>query len=359
MHHHDDEDVEGIANPEDLHPINDVSMLISRLFVEGVMVSNTFVKSKGKKMVLARPTLGAPPGAMLDTCAKLKSTFMVAGERGVFCDNDRDRAFHGQSVILPATVVQKELSEMVPTKDRDILLYLRIPCYRTGDEECPAKILIQSIESKLESMQKITGVQVIPSLQTCAEYHERKARNLTARDMTRSKFCAVIPSVKSQNTIDLPLAIQSGCIPVFLGPPFHSMPMVLDVAYSKIAVFIHIVEHSKLIWDFDELHIASGELEPDDNVQTATIEVPDIVAAVEFLGAIPETVVEYMHQEVLKEQSKFRMNSKNKTEFSATDIAINRMCDYSIRMKAENELKARQKAAAPQENSSRSPKLGA
>lgn len=39
-----------------------------------------------------------------------------------------------------------------------------------------------------------------------------------------SKFCLMLPG-DSQTSRRLPEAVMAGCVPVFLGPPFHSMPL--------------------------------------------------------------------------------------------------------------------------------------
>ena len=39
-----------------------------------------------------------------------------------------------------------------------------------------------------------------------------------------SRFCLMLPG-DSQTSRRLPEAVMAGCVPVFLGPPFHSMPL--------------------------------------------------------------------------------------------------------------------------------------
>ena len=43
------------------------------------------------------------------------------------------------------------------------------------------------------------------------------------RDMARSHFCLIMPG-NAQSSGRLADAFFTGCIPVFLGPPFHSLP---------------------------------------------------------------------------------------------------------------------------------------
>ena len=47
-----------------------------------------------------------------------------------------------------------------------------------------------------------------------------------------SKFCLMLPG-DSQTSRRLPEAVMAGCVPVFLGPPFHSMPLVNQARAPK------------------------------------------------------------------------------------------------------------------------------
>eukprot|EP00890_Picochlorum_soloecismus_P006676 jgi/Picsp_1/833/NSC_04321-R1_hypothetical protein COCSUDRAFT_64203 [Coccomyxa subellipsoidea C-169] len=336
---------EGIE--EDSGPVNDLSLMISRVFVEGVMTSKQFVRSKGKKFVIVRPTLGAPPGAMLDTCAKLKMSFIVSSERGVFCDNDRDKAFHGQSIILP--LVSRDDGRSVPhVSNREIFFYLRFPCYKEINKDLnAAKIFINALLKHAPEL-KTSDILIDLPEQACASDKRLKGRALVRDNMARSRYCGIIPSLSSQATVELSLAVQSGCIPVFLGPPFHAMPLSLDIDYSKIAIFVHIVEHVRSIWDSQQNPMAAGDLEPDEIIKLLTVQVPDFPAAIKHLRHMSASLTEMLQKQLSSERNKFRFDSTDST--STTTIALKRMCEYSNRMKTENEQKARDRAAAEMTN---------
>ena len=51
------------------------------------------------------------------------------------------------------------------------------------------------------------------------------------RDMARSHFCLIMPG-NSQSSGRLADAFFTGCIPVFLGPPFHTLPFAALVRPS-------------------------------------------------------------------------------------------------------------------------------
>lgn len=333
-----------------LDPINEISLDISRLFVEGVTSSLQFTRSKGKKFVLVRPSLGSPPGVMLDTCAKFKSSFFAASERGIFCDNDRDRAFLGKSIILPPVtngyLSEANTPEMPPVEERDILFFLRIPCYEEPNQgdASPNIMLLQSIEKNIfkENLGGREDISIISKRETCKASPSERA--LSIRKMRSSRYCGILPASDRQSTIELPLAIQSGCIPVFLGPPFHSMPLISDVDYSKMAVFVNLVDHTKSMWKINDLKMQDGDLEPDERINKAPVEVPYLMDAIRHLQNIPATVAKELHEQVVTHMDTFSYQSNT---IGAPDIAIKQMCKYSILMKEENERKARLRTPPP------------
>ena len=57
-------------------------------------------------------------------------------------------------------------------------------------------------------------------------------------DMARSHFCLIMPG-NSQSSGRLADAFFTGCIPVFLGPPFHTLPF---------AALVRAPAHAMLSW---------------------------------------------------------------------------------------------------------------
>lgn len=329
-----------------LDPINDVSLELSKILVDGVMTTTQFIRSKGKKFVLVRPTLGAPPGVMLDTCAKFKSSFIATAERGIFCDNDRDRAFHGDSIILPL-VADGGKDEILPLEKRDTMLYIHIPCHSKTSSKTPGMVLLDSISDALKRFKNKESILVDFMEDSCKSMASSGGRASIIDKMKKSRYCAILPSGDRQATTQLPLAVQQGCIPVFLGPPFHAMPMVLDVDYSSIALFVHMVDHTRLLWALEEGSMADGELEPDTKIRSNPIEVPNIVDAINHLSNIPAPVAQNLHEATVRESHKFSYHEVRGRKESASDIAIRMMCDYFTRMQEDNKRKALERASTP------------
>ena len=371
-----------------------VSMEISRVFVDEVTNTNAYVKSKGKKFVVVRPTLGAPPGSMLDSCAKLKSVFFVGSERGVFCDNDRNRAWKGQSVLLPPVSVGYELElagkhEDEPTsfRDRDVMFYLRLPCYRHLPRS-PNTIFLESVEQRLqkswdvlqESFNTSDSSRVIIDMSDegrCdggAVDHAVgvEARKRSLEIMGRSRYCAIFAPGDRQSSVELGLAIRRGCIPVFLGPPFHAMPMasnkifasgtgddIIGIEYSKFAVFVHVADHTKSMWAFDDVSLSDSDLEPDTEILNSPVEVPDAIDAIRYLQNVPWELANGLHAEVLSVRDMFAYGADKDGPRSAVDVALDSMCAYWSNMKMEEARKKQErekKAEQEREEKSRQDK---
>ena len=358
-----------------------VSLEISRVFVDAVTNTDAFVKSKGKKFVVVRPTLGAPPGSMLDSCAKLKSVFFVGSERGVFCDNDRERAWRGQSVLVPPVTAGYEAGYEAgygamggrAWDQRDVHVYVRVPPYRDLPRS-PNTIFLESLEARiLSSWDVLRGFNASDSSRSVvvdtsrdwvgngggsdhsAETTGVQSRHRSMELMGRSKYCAILAPGDRQSSVELGLAVRQGCIPVFLGPPFHAMPLAgqdrsLSIQYADFAVFVHIADHTKSMWAFDEVSLADGDLEPDADILGSPVEVPDVIDAIRYVWKLPEDITGELHDGVLSVRDLF---SYETAERGPADVALDGMCSYlttmkmeEARKKQEREDKARREAEA-------------
>ena len=62
--------------------------------------------------------------------------------------------------------------------------------------------------------------------------------------MRRTKFCLVLPG-DAQSTRRLSEIFLAGCIPVFLGPPYNTMPFADDIHYKSVGVFFNITSYKE------------------------------------------------------------------------------------------------------------------
>ena len=66
----------------------------------------------------------------------------------------------------------------------------------------------------------------------------------------QSQFCPLLAG-DSAATWRLPEVLMAGCIPVFLFPPLHTVPLPYDVAWKDIAIFINITQ-ARQLWYAEE-----------------------------------------------------------------------------------------------------------
>ena len=57
--------------------------------------------------------------------------------------------------------------------------------------------------------------------------------------MQRSTFCLLPPggTASSRRLTDV---VLSGCVPVFIGPPWHAMPLARHLDYTVFAIFVNV-----------------------------------------------------------------------------------------------------------------------
>lgn len=63
--------------------------------------------------------------------------------------------------------------------------------------------------------------------------------------LATSNFCFLLPG-DTQSSRRLSDAVIAGCLPVFLGPPYHSMPFSKKIRYQDFSILMHIREFENL-----------------------------------------------------------------------------------------------------------------
>jgi hypothetical protein len=362
----------------DFNAFNPISTTISRLAVDGIMAMKYFTRTAGRRYVISRPTAGSPPGGLMDTCARLKRSFLLGSERAVFCDNDRDRAAHGDSLILPLVVIEGGLVNVTMSikkgPPRTTFLYQKSRCsvvppedsYSEGAEKLEEEsTLLYPEEDNAEELKHGASLAGVPSTlgqRFLAAMHAelgnndfQSKKNKLLRDvdvsciddddpkqseilhaMRRAIFCPIL-ALGSQASRTLPAAVLTGCIPVFFGPPFHALPFAGDIDYRNIAMFFNITESGKEPEpETEEERLRPkppGDLEPNAGVLQSIIEVPTFTAAVEYLRSITKERIESMQTVLDKERFKlYYPPLPGKKVSAAGKIMLRKMCEYATKL---------------------------
>ena len=59
------------------------------------------------------------------------------------------------------------------------------------------------------------------------------------QEMQRSVFCLLLPGDTASSS-RLTEAVLAGCIPVFLGPPWHAQPLAARLRYPDLSLFFQL-----------------------------------------------------------------------------------------------------------------------
>lgn len=78
--------------------------------------------------------------------------------------------------------------------------------------------------------------------------YNKMPHDVMLRYLARSLYCPVLPG-DDQSSQHLTERYLAGCIPVFLGPPYHAMPFEQEVDYGASAVFINVSDSAAWLGD--------------------------------------------------------------------------------------------------------------
>lgn len=98
------------------------------------------------------------------------------------------------------------------------------------------------VEVQVQALEKVAGTDIHCSEKEFGHPHEDFAVMLDK--MEHSVFCLVLTG-DAQSTRRLSEIFMAGCIPVFIGPPYNSMPLADDVPYKSIGVFFNVSDYHK------------------------------------------------------------------------------------------------------------------
>ncbi|CAL8469167.1 g8708 [Coccomyxa elongata] len=163
--------------------------------------------------------------------------------------------------------------------------------------------------------------------------------------MATSVFCLILPG-NSQSSQRLTEAFLTGCIPVFLGAPWHTLPFATEVDYAAAGMFLNITGGkeggSAPWWEQPGLQMAPGleamsQIEERfspawwfaDVANEAIGSMQHLESLLPLLRQMDEEVVLAKMEAVKRYRSMFIFATQPQHPPSASDIAIELMCTYA------------------------------
>ena len=160
--------------------------------------------------------------------------------------------------------------------------------------------------------------------------------------MASHQFCLVIAG-DTQSSRRLTDAMLAECLPVFVGPPFHSLPLAHVVDYASFAVFLNVTSNAVFLtgelqgqprdymWNVDIARprpTSPSQSEwwvPDVDLSTISTDVDDFHDILPALESLPDLAA---RQDSLKRFSPyFRYSSSYGAAPSATKAIVDLICD--------------------------------
>ena len=153
--------------------------------------------------------------------------------------------------------------------------------------------------------------------------------------MRRATFCPIVAS-NAQSSRRVSEAALSGCVPVFLGPPFHVLPLADAIDYASFSIFIRVRDAGAWIdpaaprWDQSALVASVWALDASVPLD-AVVEVDTLDDALRHLRTVPPATVAAKRAALLRERFKFYYppapaGVPSDSGSPLADVVIDKMC---------------------------------
>lgn len=341
-----------------------------RKTLDKIVKSERYSKSKGGDFVFVHPS-PIMRGLFKEEamCEDLASAFHLVPERSSLCVWTPDAASTGSSLIMPyVATLDLDLESDLLHNDRDLLLYYRGGCGHPDPSVrglfAAGKMLRYDFVHSIEAERKADDIDIKCSCDIC-DNHTPHAEVM--QGYRRSRFCPILAS-NVQSSRRISEVVLSGCIPVFIGPPFHSLPLHLDVDYSSMGIFLNVTNSSSWIDETSPHHLKNKlvtHLWPldDVNLEAQLIPIDSMVHAVDYLRNLPPEVELAKRRSVLQQPFKFYYGpvppsaGGNGVTSELGHIAMRHMCRHAAEERRKRGLSQSQGIASEAKRKDDNPSL--
>lgn len=204
-----------------------------------------------------------------------------------------------------------------PLQRRDIFLFFLAGCSDSEDRSIGMRMRFAAVRVFGQIHESDVSVKC-----KCSSCPGREEHSHMIKRLSRSRFCLIIPG-DTQASRRLTEVILMGCIPVFVGPPFHALPLGRYVDYNSIGYFFH-VKHAN--WDFQ-----SADAQ---NVDMWRLDSPVTMIDVDFLIDIYTFLRDVRDCEIKRKQRALRDNRRffvyegtlKEEKPQAVDVVLHSLC---------------------------------
>lgn len=166
----------------------------------------------------------------------------------------------------------------------------------------------------------------------------RVSHQEVVKKLQSSIFC-LLPPGDTQSSRRLTEIVLGGCIPVFVGPPFHSMPFSKEVDYKAFSVFFKVTNNAtlKLWWGEKPIpkvyEFGGVQIDRVDALSEA-FEVDDLAEIGQFLMAFDNQFIQKKQEALALYQRYFQFYPRiGMSEPNAIDTMVHNICEAAKNIK--------------------------
>ncbi|PSC70619.1 Dihydrolipoyllysine-residue acetyltransferase component of pyruvate dehydrogenase complex [Micractinium conductrix] len=227
-------------------------------------------------------------------CGMMRNSFMLVPTHGFICNKDRTKVERRQAEVLPYNAVAGiDLGRPIVGSRRDTFLYMRAGCTNSTKRSSGVRLryyIVQEYEGLAGDVQVHCTCSICPG---------RKTHDEIIADYASSVFCPIIVG-DNTGSVRLSEIVLAGCIPVFMAPPMHEMPLDFDVDYASFGVFLNIT--NSRAWNDPPTPFKIPR--PARKVEAAVVTVPNLRAAYDHLRSFSPEAVRNMQAALERERVK-------------------------------------------------------
>lgn len=296
-----------------------------------------FQSSKGKAFTLMRPS---PMTKGLfkedEICDEMSSVFTLVPESSSLCVWTSDAATKGNALILPYVAVTD-----MPARDWNPILNATRDLFITFQGGCGSRDLAVRNAFYAGKMMRLSVVEEIArwSTKLGVPAHANCAcdicEGLVPHDQLmeiyrRSLFCPIMPG-NAQSSRRLSEVILNGCIPVFIGGPFHSLPLAQYIHWNELAVFIKVkdthewIDSSSSNWRLNDMINLAWKLD----YPVQLVEVDTLEDALDYLKSRVDPVPLQIQLKNNAHMFDYRLKEDGSPS-RLSELVMDTMCDHAL-----------------------------
>lgn len=235
-------------------------------------------------------------------------------ERGQICGGG-DRSGHWDLVLPYAST--KRIPKADYSRLRPTFLFFLAGC--SDSESRSVGMRMRHAAVKAFDSIGAPDVSVKCKCSSCPGHHEHSSM---LSKVGRSNFCLVLPG-DTQASRRLTEVLLMGCIPVFIGPPFHALPFAEYVDYNSIGYFFQIKQASWIYDPVDAFNLGLWRLDSG----VAVVKVDFLIDVYAYLRSVRDCEIKRKRLSLQEHRRLFvYTTSLRESKPQAVDVVIHNLC---------------------------------